>query len=679
MAANVISGNVQVGTEGIKRNLRKFKVHQAISEYIWNGFDAGATSIDIDYSTVSDVGVISQLRIADNGSGIEQDKLSEKFEPFLHSNKTDSSPTSRNTGDLIRGKNGVGRLTFYHFAEDAEWQTVYNSNGEKKEYKIRVSTKNLENYSATEGITTSKPTGTVVVFSNIYDLDAGFQQVYDFLLKEFAWFIKLHECRGYKITVNGKEMDFSSVVEREESVSLSVEEYSFETRIVIWNSQLNKEFSKFYYSRTDGVLKYRETTSFNRKGDGFHHSLFISSEYFQNFVHGKKKDHSELDELFTNHSPVFLELKKQLNSLLADKRRNFIAERTNELVEEYEKEGVFPEVNKANLLDSFRHDQLKSIVGGLYRIEPTLFNTLSTTQKKTFVRLLDVVQVGHGVDDLLEIVKEVVNLDNDQRRELVELLKVTTLSSIIKTSKIIKDRFHAIELLEQLVFNKDRKANEVHHVQKIVEEHYWIFGAQYNLVTAAEPSFVDGLRRFRYILDGLDSPPKEVDIDHKDQNREPDIFMIRQDYVEGKRKCILVELKHPQKPLGDKEFEQVKKYLKVVTATDQFNGDDIVWEFHLVGNRLTRGNEEIPNALSTAKNYGKKGLVLVNDTHGYEVFVHRWSDMKVEIEHRLKFLQDKLELQRKTLVPAPDVTADQLVEMAKNSALQPKEMEIERT
>ncbi len=675
MTSTALQGNIQVGTEGIKHNLRKFKVHQAIAEYIWNGFDAGATQIDIEFTTFDETGVIRQLKISDDGSGIKQDELKQKFEPFLESNKKEHSPTARNTGSLIKGKNGVGRLTFFHFSENAIWETVYRSKQGNKKYQINVDASNLKHYVATQESNTKSQTGTTVTFSNIYNLEAGFKLIHDYILKEFSWFIKLHECRNYKITINGEELKFDNIIKLEDSKLLTVGEYEFNTRIVIWKRQLNKEYSKFYYSTDDGSLKLRETTSFNNKGDGFHHSIFISSSYFNNFVYEKKKENKELDELFTNHSPTFLDLKGQLNTLIADKRREFIAERTNILVDSYEQEGVFPKVNTSNKLDSIRHDQLRNIVGGLYQVEPALFNSLSIPQKKTLVRLLDVVQVGQGVDDLFEIIKEVIDLNEKQKKELAELLKVTTMSSIIKTIKVIKDRYHAIEVLEQLVFNENRKANEVDHVQKFIEQHYWIFGEQYNLVTAAEPSFVEGLKRFRYILDGFKNPPKEAEIDHEHMYKEPDIFMIRQDFVEGKRKCILVELKHPKKPLGDKEFSQVKKYLKVVTATDQFNGDDIIWEFHLVGNRFTRDNDEIPNAIESTKQYGKKNLAVVSHAHNYEVYVQKWSDIKVELEHRLRFLQEQLELQRESLVPPANEDADELVENSQNSASRPKEME----
>ncbi|WP_260441435.1 ATP-binding protein [Pseudomonas putida] len=46
---------VEVKAKGIKNRLKAIKPYRAVAEYIWNGFDAGATSIDVRYE-VDDLG-----------------------------------------------------------------------------------------------------------------------------------------------------------------------------------------------------------------------------------------------------------------------------------------------------------------------------------------------------------------------------------------------------------------------------------------------------------------------------------------------------------------------------------------------------------------------------------------------------------------------------------------------
>lgn len=40
---------IEIGIPGIKKALQRYTSRNAIAEFIWNGFDAGATKVDICY------------------------------------------------------------------------------------------------------------------------------------------------------------------------------------------------------------------------------------------------------------------------------------------------------------------------------------------------------------------------------------------------------------------------------------------------------------------------------------------------------------------------------------------------------------------------------------------------------------------------------------------------------
>lgn len=111
---------VEVNAKGIKNRLKSIKSYKSIAEYIWNGFDAGANTIEIDY-LATEVGDIYELSISDNGKGMPLSQVHNKFKPVLSSEKRDSEIQHT----LVHGKNGLGRLTFYHFAQTALWRTCY--------------------------------------------------------------------------------------------------------------------------------------------------------------------------------------------------------------------------------------------------------------------------------------------------------------------------------------------------------------------------------------------------------------------------------------------------------------------------------------------------------------------------------------------------------------------------
>lgn len=58
----------------------------AISEYIWNGFEANAKKVSIEY-TLNEAFGVKELIIKDNGDGINYDELGETFGAFLASKK----------------------------------------------------------------------------------------------------------------------------------------------------------------------------------------------------------------------------------------------------------------------------------------------------------------------------------------------------------------------------------------------------------------------------------------------------------------------------------------------------------------------------------------------------------------------------------------------------------------
>jgi hypothetical protein len=216
-----------------------------------------------------------------------------------------------------------------------------------------------------------------------------------------------------------------------------------------------------------------------------------------------------------------------------------------------------------------------------------------------------------------------------------------------------------------LVFNKVLGANERDHLQKMIEKHYWIFGEQYHLVTAAEPKFEEALRRYIYLLRG---EKKEVIIDHPDKNKEMDIFAVRQDLQNDIISNIVIELKHPLVKLGKKELDQVEAYLDVILKQHEFNASNMYWEFHLVGNSLD-STGYIERQYKNVEIYGEKSLVFKNPR--YKTYVKTWSEIFADFELRHKFLNEKLELERDKLIDS-ELSADEIINnIRNNTAAQP--------
>ena len=134
---------VSITTDGIQKNLKNFKPLDALCEYVWNGFDAQASCVRINLA-VNEFGIINEISVTDNGVGIAYEELSTKFKPFNDSKKAEKAKKGNHT--LPHGQQGIGRLTFFSFAQKARWDTVYVKNGEKYKYYIEMEKDSLNQY-----------------------------------------------------------------------------------------------------------------------------------------------------------------------------------------------------------------------------------------------------------------------------------------------------------------------------------------------------------------------------------------------------------------------------------------------------------------------------------------------------------------------------------------------------
>ena len=658
--------NVLITSEGIKNSLKKYKPLQALAEYIWNGFDAHATRVDVIISR-NELDGSDYISIIDNGDGIDREHLSQKFQPFFESEKIYNPDVSHSA---IHGKNGVGRLTFFAFANLARWQTVFEKENVRYSYKIEVNAGTLQSYRPSDESRTERETGTTVTFTDLLDTDITPDTAYSYLSEVFCWFLELNN--GYEIHVNEKILDYEILIRERETCEYLFQNSNtkFSVRYICWVKKLS-DYSKYYYINSDGKEIGKENTTLNNKGDHFYHSVYIQSEFFDCFNLGDVPSHQVSLKSFTNkQSPEYEFIMTEVNRHLFDIRRPFIKATVEKVVDALDIDAAFPNYNPKNLLDQYRKSQITDMVSAIYVAQPKIFtNSMNKEQRKTFIRLLDLILDSGEICSLFRIFDEILDMTELERRDLAEILKYTHLSNVTKTMKLIKDRYQAIEDLKQLIYNSELNANEVDHLQKMIEKHYWIFGEQYNLVTAAEPNFEEALRRY---LHYLHEEFKDTSVESPDKLKQMDIFAVRQDLSGKTLRNIVVELKHPNIRLGEKQLSQVKKYMNTIMDIPQFNASNMTWEFYLVGNKFAN-DHFIENELSTNQLHGERFLVFKNAQ--YKIYVMRWSELITDFELRHSFLSERLSLERDKLQRQYTSADDVIKAQEWSTATAPKEME----
>ena len=94
------SQTVEITSAGIRKILNKYTPERAIAEYVWNGFDAKATVVNIDFEIDNaELDTIKNIRITDNGTGICYEELPIKFKKFYESQKRICSTSGEPSSD----------------------------------------------------------------------------------------------------------------------------------------------------------------------------------------------------------------------------------------------------------------------------------------------------------------------------------------------------------------------------------------------------------------------------------------------------------------------------------------------------------------------------------------------------------------------------------------------------
>lgn len=656
--------SVLITPEGIQKNLKNIKPLDAICEYIWNGFDAFATQVEVELHR-NKMGLINMITIRDNGCGINYDELKYKFQPFNDSKKANASQKTNHT--LPHGRKGIGRLTFFAFSQTARWDTVYRKDGDTYEYYISMNKDSLNQYDDNGEklpCKVEKLTGTKVSFTQLESMEK--EDIINKIKEEFFWFLELNKENDYKIIVDKECIDYSDFVEHTENMDVSKYgcKETYDVRFVQWKQKLGNEYSRIYYLGSDNKERYKETTKLNKRADHFFHSVYIKSSYFDDF-HFTNEEIEGQGDLFPNKcDDEYKILINGINTFLIKYRSRYLKEASDAYISKLIDDKLYPEFDTTNFIQAYQKKELDSLVGALYATQPKIFTGLSNDNKKITLQLLRLIMDNGNKPELFKILQGVIELDEEERKELSGILEYSSLSNITKTIKLLCDRQKVIQALKEIVFNKEFNSYEVTHVQELVENHYWIFGEQYNLITSAEPDFELALKGMIKAETGME---EEIHIEHPDKNKEMDIYMLRQDRQGKVTENVVVELKRPKIKLGEKELSQVKKYMRVIKDTPRFNAGNVKWTFYLVGNEFDKSHY-ISGELESHKHLGEQHLVHCQDDGLTKIYVLKWSEIFDDYSKRHDFLMEHLKLEEKLWLETHESADEAVTDVKNNSA-----------
>lgn len=629
---------LKINEQSIRTELKSFKdkPYQCLFEYIWNSFDAGADSIKINFDSPKEgIGLISNLRITDNGNG--WDFSNKNAETFLASIKAESN---KNNKSLPKGKFGRGRYVFIWIADKIEILS-------QKKSIILDHTTNIVNKTSSEQIN-----GTEILFHGVYqnlsDSLLSEELLLDELLFEFGWF--LFGNNNYQISVNDKQLEPIQNI-KEKKILLkkdlpknlqSLLDSEIEIRIVLWDKKPS-EYSKFYFLNNQKIEIFKLNTGFNKKRDEFWHSIYITSSIFDKFDDFDEDTSSQVTIDFGDKQLKKIQKKiiEHIKEVLVSLRKPYLIQQSEYLLEELKDENLIPKLHDFGIYDEESYGDL---IKTIYTITPSLFTGKGSAEKKficaTFAGLLST------QDDILikTILEQLQELTEDEKKDLVEILNRTSLSNIVKTIKEIDHRLDILNKLKFLISELEKETLEVKHLQKILDENFWLFGEQFRLFSSTEGALKNVL--VKYAIEILEIEDPEL---NSQPNGEVDLFLVKtESFGEKIQKNIVVELKRASKKLTHRrEYQQVDDYRKKILEQNLCNGENQYWEFYLIGKDYDQGIEEL---IETNKQHGErdKGLTLSIKDGRVKTYVRKWSDiLEAEWGTKMKYLKEKLEIKAK--------------------------------
>jgi hypothetical protein len=637
-AGNMNARYLKTTDESIIGQLNHFKPEQALSEYIWNSFDANATEISIE-AKINALQGISSITILDNGDGIDINDLDNTLDLFLDSKKKIASkPTTR-------GKKGRGRFSFVKFCQQATWQT----NDGKNEFEFTINSGYLNTYEPKILEFRKNCKGTKVTFSHIKKTDFNYfnECIVPYLKNEFTWLLISN--KKLSIRINGVLLEYSNyqVVSESEIVKNSV----FELNSVIWDIKPNSEKSLIYFINSAHEIVHKELSELNLKG--FFCSSYVRSDWFDEFDGNKGLFSGEKN----TESEEFVQILASAKNHLRQEYLNFRNSAADLLIEQYLSEGVFPAMKGDNVvLHEFHRDQLISTIKTIYEAEPSVFSKqLNKSQKKILIKLLDRIVQSNRLSELFDVLDGVVSLTENDMCRISSLLQRTSLENIAKTVEHVRDRLDIIQYFKALIYEHKRFALEVPHIQKCIESNLWLFGEKYYLLTSEEDKFEQALRNLLEFHKRDNYYDKTV-LSHPDKNKEMDLFIAQKGYRVGDDDQkyfhhVVIELKRPSIKLGDKELQQIKTYKNVIANEPQFQDENSLWDFVLIGNEISDSNitaADLRSDLETNRIHGEPGLV--QKTGNYRIIVKTWKQVLNEFELRYNDISNRLSLRELEIV-----------------------------
>lgn len=608
----------------------------AVSELIWNGFDAKAQRVRVILEP-NELSGLHAIRVLDDGDGIDWNRVNDLFGGLGDSWKAKSY---RYNGRALHGKNGKGRFRAFALGESVEWRTTYLDGKTAKSYTITGRASHLTGFHATAPTDAqAAQLGTEVVIEN---LETNLPSLTNDnapleITKQFAAY--LTEYPGLTLYYNGDKIDPASVQTCKDDFHLGDIELPSGKRaqvaitIIEWSVATDRVFELCDKS---GVSLHEVPIGPQIKAPGYNFTVYVKSDYFRDLDRNGSLVLQEMDHDVS-------EILKSVKAKVREHFRRRILQHRSETIQRWKDEKIYPYEDKEEVNAS---EQIERQVFDILAVNvedhlPSFDEAPSTSKKFTFRLLAQAIR--ENPDSVRTIMDEVLNLKKDEQDDLATLLQKTTLSKIITSARVVAGRLNFVEALSDLLFNKESRIRllERDQLHKALEVESWIFKEDFNLA-GSEKTLEDALKIY------IDKLGTRVDDASDDPVLREDSKGGRIDLMLGRaiqptqdaHEYLVVELKRPSQKINSEVLTQIKSYAFAVAKDRRFNQKRTKWTFMVVANDM----DEFA-LLETRQKDRPDGVVFQGDDSSITVWAKTWSEILNDAKARLNFFSQQLDYQ----------------------------------
>lgn len=626
---------VKVANDHIQR-ITKAKPIAAISELIWNAYDADAREvrIELEEGQLSRLGLI---RIIDDGTGIPANEVESLFQSLGGSWKKHAVRTEG--GRLIHGERGQGRFKAFALGDRVTWVSRHAG----RKYSISADRSDLRRFSFSDLVPATNTGCTVEIEDVVHDFkiwakDGFTEQVRD------VFALQLYEDPNFRIVYDGEEIEARGVIKDVTPYKVTAftedgREYNATLDVIEWKKKVERKLMLCL----PGRFSFHEMAP-GIHARGFDFTAYLTSEHFQGLADDNTEGLVELDL----PSMALVEASKEK---LRDHFRMLEAERSRSKIEEWKEAKIYPYEGIASGPIEVNERQVFDVVAlNLSDYSPD-FEKAPSKQQKLILQLVKAA-IENGPGTLPSILEKVIDLPKGKQEELADLLRKTSLTAVINAAKAVTDRLEFLRALQILVFDPDSKRQllERSQLHRIIAQETWVFGEQFNLMNDDED--LSAVLRSHIKLLGSDRDsgilrnglaPEEPVLDADGKAAIVDLMLSCRvpTATDDERKHLVVELKRPSQTLNEDVINQIKKYAKAVALDDRFKHSSVEWDFIAIANHFTKDAE-----FEARQKDKPRGMVLeVDDPIKIRVWAKTWGEIVQEAEGRLTFYKRRLEYQ----------------------------------